>query len=140
MIVTRTPFRISFCGGGSDLPSFYREDGGCVLSTTINKYFYLSLRPCFNSEEIVLKYSKIETVSSIEEIQHDIFKSVLGDFGIKGLEIVCMPDIPSGMGLGSSSSFTVGLFHALYTYRKAPISKELLAREACNTEMNKLSF
>ena len=140
MIITRTPFRVSFAGGGSDLPSFYQETEGCVLSTTINKYFYLSVRPCFNTDDIVLKYSEIETAQRIEDIQHPIFKSVLGDLGLQGVEIVAMPDIPSGMGLGSSSSFTVGLFHALHAYQGRQVSKETLAQLACETELKKLAL
>ncbi|MBR4761407.1 MAG: GHMP kinase, partial [Clostridia bacterium] len=138
MIITRTPFRVSFAGGGSDIASFYEKYGGCVLSTAINKYMYISVHPSFDSDETVLKYSKTETVKNIADIEHKYFRQVLGDLCVKGVEIVSTADVPAGTGLGSSSSFTVGLLHALYAYKGAYASKEQLAREACETEIDKL--
>lgn len=138
MIITRTPFRISFCGGGSDLPSFYEKHTGCVLSTSINKYMYLSIHPYFYKNKTVLKYSKTEVIENHSEIEHKIFKQILNDFNIKGIEITSIADIPAGTGLGSSSSFTVGLLHAGYSYLGKFVSKERLAREACEVEINKL--
>jgi D-glycero-alpha-D-manno-heptose-7-phosphate kinase len=138
MIITRTPFRISFCGGGSDLPSFYEKHGGCVLSTTINKYMYIAIHPSFYANTTVLKYSQTETVKSYDEIKHRYFRSVLKDLQVKGIEIASMADVPAGTGLGSSSSFLVGLLHALYTYKREFVSKERLASEACTTEIQKL--
>lgn len=138
MIITRAPFRVSFCGGGSDLPSFYEEFGGCVLSTTIRKYMYLTLHNYFYKNQIVLKYSKTETVTDVNQIEHRYFKQCLTDFNIRGVEISSMADIPSGTGLGSSSSFTVALLHLLYTYKGKYVSKYKLAKEACEVEIEKL--
>ena len=138
MIITRAPFRVSFCGGGSDLPSFYEKYGGCVLSTSIRKYMYLTIHNYFHKDQIVLKYSKTETVRDYDSIEHKYFRQCLKDFGIMGVEISSMADIPSGTGLGSSSSFTVALLHLLYTYRGEYVSKYKLAKEACEIEINKL--
>lgn len=138
MIITRAPFRVSFCGGGSDLPSFYEKYGGCVLSTTIRKYMYLTIHNYFHKDQIVLKYSKTEIVKDYDEIEHKYFKQVLSDFNIKGVEISSMADIPSGTGLGSSSSFTVALLHLLHTYNGEFVSKYKLAKDACEVEINKL--
>lgn len=138
MIITRAPFRVSFCGGGSDLPSFYEQYSGCVLSTTIRKYMYLTLHKYFYEDEIVLKYSKTEIVKEYSEINHRIFKQCLKDFNIKGIEITSMADVPAGTGLGSSSSFTVALLHLLYTYTGQYVSKYKLAKEACDVEIYKL--
>lgn len=138
MIITRAPFRVSFCGGGSDLPSFYEKYGGCVLSTTIRKYMYLTIHNYFYKDKIRLKYSQTEAVSNYDEIKHKYFKQCLKDFGINGVEISSMADIPSGTGLGSSSSFTVALLHLLYTYKGEYVSKYKLAKDACEVEINKL--
>ncbi|MFR7590517.1 MAG: hypothetical protein ACLUVC_03650 [Longibaculum sp.] len=138
MIITRAPFRVSFCGGGSDLPSYYEKYGGCVISTTIKKYMYLTIHNYFEKDEIVLKYSKTENVKDFSEIDHKIFKQCLKDFNIKGVEISSMADIPAGTGLGSSSTFTVALLHLLYTYTGQYVSKYKLAKEACAVEIDKL--
>lgn len=138
MIITKTPFRVSFCGGGSDMPDFYREYGGCVLSTTINRYMYLMLHPYFDEHKTALKYSRNETVDDLMQIDHSIFRCVLNDMGISGVEITSTADVPSGTGLGSSSSFTVGLLHTLYCYKGKYVSKEKLASEACDVEIKKL--
>lgn len=138
MIITRAPFRVSFCGGGSDIPSYFEKYGGCVLNTTICKYMYITLHKYFHEDQIVLKYSKTETVNKISEIEHRIFKQSLFDFNMKGVEITSMADIPAGTGLGSSSAFTVALLHLLYTYSGQYVSKYKLAKEACDTEIIKL--
>ncbi len=138
MIITRAPFRVSFCGGGSDLPSFYEKYGGCVLSTTIRKYMYLTIHNYFHKDQIVLKYSKTENVRDYDSIEHKYFKQCLKDFGIMGVEISSMADIPSGTGLGSSSSFTVALLHLLHTYKGEYVSKYKLAKDACEVEIDKL--
>ncbi|QII12874.1 D,D-heptose 7-phosphate kinase [Candidatus Kuenenia stuttgartiensis] len=135
MIGTRTPFRISFAGGGSDLRSFYSKHPGCVLSTTINKYMYIFVHPFFD-EKIQVKYSKTELVENINEIQHPIVREALKKFQIKGIDINSIADIPAGTGLGSSCSFTVGLLHALYAYGSIYASKEKLAGEACELEID----
>lgn len=138
MIITRAPFRVSFCGGGSDLPSYYEKYGGCVLSTTIRKYMYLTIHKYFYKDQIVLKYSKTETVHQYEEIEHKYFKECLKEYGIMGVEISSMADIPSGTGLGSSSSFTVALLHLLHTFKGEYVSKYKLAKDACTMEIDRL--
>lgn len=138
MIITRTPFRVSLCGGGSDLPSFYEKNGGCVISTTINKYMYITVHPSFQEDSTVLKYSKTETVTKIKDIEHPIFKQCLQDTKIKGVEITSIADIPQGTGLGSSSSFTVGLLNALSCYKRKFVTKEEIASRACQVEIEEL--
>ena len=136
MIITRTPFRVSFCGGGSDIKSFYEKHGGCVLSTTINKYMYITSHPSFDKKTTVLKYSKTETVHNIDDIEHNIFRECLKKEGIEGLEITSIADVPQGTGLGSSSSFTVGLIENLKCYKREYISKAEVAAAACDMENN----
>ena len=138
MIITRAPFRVSFCGGGSDLPAFYEKYGGCVLSTTIKKYMYLTLHEYFYKDQIVLKYSKTEKVNNVKDIEHRIFKQCLSDFDVSGVEISSMADIPAGTGLGSSSTFTVALLHLLNTYMGKYVSRYKLAKDACEVEIQKL--
>ena len=138
MIITRTPFRVSFAGGGSDLPSFYRKHEGCVLSTSINKYMYVVIHPTFNRKETVVKYNKTETVDNIRHIQHPIARQLLLDQGLDGVEIVSTADIPSGTGLSTSSAYTVGLIHAIHAFKGKYCSQERIAREACELEIEKL--
>lgn len=138
MIITRAPFRMSFAGGGSDIPSFYEKHGGCVLSATINKYMYISVHPSFESMDTVLKYSQTEIVSDIGKIDHKYFREVLSMLRTSGVEISSTADVPAGTGLGSSSSFTVGLLHALYSYKGKFVSKEKLAQKACEIEIDRL--
>ncbi len=138
MIITKTPFRISFCGGGSDIADFYKEYGGCVLSTSINRYMYIMIHPYFSEKKTALKYSQNEIVEDIRDIEHSIFRCVLNEMNIRGVEICTTADVPSGTGLGSSSSFTVGLLHTLYCYQGKYVSKAKLAKEACEIEINKL--
>jgi len=139
MIICRTPFRISFVGGGSDLENFYSKQPGRVLSTTINKYMYIYSHRFFDQQRLRVKYSKTETVASADYLKHPILREVLRKFGMKtGLEISSNADIPAGTGLGSSSSFTVGLLHNMYTRVGKYASKELLAEEACDIEINRL--
>jgi D-glycero-alpha-D-manno-heptose-7-phosphate kinase len=137
MIISRTPLRMSFVGGGSDLPSFYRKYGGAVISTAINKYIYINVNSKFDSG-IRLAYSKTEEVSNVEEIDHKLVKASLNYLGINGgLEITSIADIPSqGTGLGSSSSFTVGLLHALNAYQGKYISNEQLGIDSCKIEID----
>ncbi len=138
MIITRTPFRVSFVGGGSDLPSFYHRHEGCVLSTSINKYMYIVIHPTFNRDETIIKYSRTETVRNCREIQHPIARQLLLDHKLSGVEIVSTADIPSGTGLSTSSAYTVGLIHAIHAYQGKFCSQERIAREACETEIDKL--
>lgn len=138
MIISRTPFRVSFCGGGSDLPSFYLKHGGCVLSTGINKYMYISVHPSFDQTKTALKYSETEIVEDLEQIRHRYFKDILKRLNVSGVEITSTADVPAGTGLGSSSSFTVGVLHSLYAYKGKYVSKERLAMEACEVELEDL--
>lgn len=138
MIITRTPFRVSFAGGGSDLPSFYHRHEGCVLSTTINKYMYVVIHPTFNREETVVKYSKTEITDTVRKVQHPIARQLLLDHKVDGVEIVSTADIPSGTGLSTSSAYTVGLIHALHAFKGKFCSQEKIAREACELEIDKL--
>lgn len=139
MIITRTPFRISFVGGGTDFEDFYRQYPGRVLSTTIDKYIYLGLNPKFD-HQIRLSYSKTENVASSQEIEHPIVRAALEEVGIeRGIEITSVGDIPGGgTGLGSSSSFTVGLLQGLYTFLSKYVPAEVLAEKACQIEIGKL--
>ncbi len=136
MVITRTPFRISLCGGGSDIDTFYKKHGGCVLSTTINKYMYITSHPSFDKRMTALKYSKTEIVTNVNDIQHNIFRECLKKEKVEGLEITSIADVPSGTGLGSSSSFTVGLIQNLKCYKREYATKEELAQLACDLENN----
>lgn len=138
MIITRTPFRVSFAGGGSDLPSFYRRHEGCVLSTSINKYMYVIIHPSFNQEETCIKYRKTEVVLDVREIEHPIARQLLLDYKISGVEISSCADIPSGTGLSTSSAYTVGLIQALNAYRGKYSSQEKIAGRACELEIEEL--
>ena len=138
MIITRTPFRVSFAGGGSDLPSFYRKHEGCVLSTSINKYMYVTIHPSFNREITTIKYAKTENVTSIRDIQHPIARQLLMDHSLSGVEVTSTADVPSGTGLSTSSAYTVGLIHTLNAFRGKYCSQERIAREACEVEIEKL--
>ena len=138
MIITKTPFRVSFCGGGSDMANFYEKYGGCVLSTSINKYCYISIHPYFNENQTLLKYSENELVDNPDQINHKIFRRVLTDMDIHGVEISSTADIPGGTGLGSSSTFTVGLLNTLNCYKGKFVSKDKLAKLACEVEIEKL--
>lgn len=137
MIITQTPLRISFAGGGTDFREFWQEHGGAVVSCSIDKYVHVILKERFD-DQIVLNYSKREIVESVDEIKHDLIRESMKKAGVeKGIEITTLADIPSaGSGLGSSSSVTVGLLHALYTYQGELVTAERLAREACEIEID----
>ena len=137
MIISKTPFRISFFGGGTDYPIWYKENGGAVLSTTIDKYCYLTARylPPFFPHKHRIVYSKIETVKDVDEILHPSVKAVLNHLNIeKGIEIHHDADLPARTGLGSSSAFTVGLLNSLYALKGAMLPKARLAKEAIHIE------
>lgn len=138
MIITRTPFRISFAGGGSDLKNYYEKFGGSVLSVSINKYIYLSMHPYFDGNAYLLKYAKTENVKSVDEIQHPIIKEVFKKYGIVGVDFNSSADIPSGTGLASSSAFTVGLINLCNVYMDKYMDKEEIAKEACKIEIEDL--
>ncbi len=141
MIISRTPFRISFFGGGTDYPAWYSENGGSVLATTINKYCYISCRylPPFFEHKHRIVYSKVEMVKEVEEIQHPAVRAAIRFMDLKeGLEIHHDGDLPARTGLGSSSAFTVGILHAFYALRGQMPNKKRLAREAIHLERDVL--
>ncbi len=138
MIIVKTPMRVSFCGGGSDLPVFYEKHGGAVLSAGLSRYIYLSIHPYFHPDKLVCKYSSNEIASEPSQLKHPIFRVLLEQFGINGVEITSTADVPAGTGLGSSSSFTVCLLHTLYAYTGKYVSPGKLAAEACHTEIELL--
>jgi len=138
MIVSKTPFRISFFGGGSDLPSYYMQEEGCVISTSIDKYLYITTSKKFD-QSIRLSYSVTENVSETKNLQHDIVRNILEVFKVKtGIEITSVSDLPSnGTGMGSSSAFAVGLINALFKYTDgAKPNPEALALMACAVEID----
>ena len=137
MIISRTPLRMSFAGGGSDIASYYRQFGGAVVSTAINQYIYVNVNKKFD-DGIRIGYSKNEEVRGVGQIEHPIVRAVLPYLGIRGgIEITTIADIPSrGTGLGSSSAFTVGLLHALRAYQGLSSSSSELADAACTIEID----
>jgi len=139
MIITRSPLRITLGGGGTDLPSYYRNHGGFLISAAIDKYVYVTVMRPF-VEGVFLKYSKLEQVATIDEIQHPIIRQAIRMLGFKTpqLEITTLADIPAGTGLGSSGSFSTALLKALYAHRRRLLHPSELAELACDIEMNQL--
>jgi len=139
MIITKTPFRITLGGGGTDLPSFYTEHGGFILAVAIDKYMYLNVNTPILDDFIRVQYSKTEIVSHADEVQHTLVREALQFFHIEnGIEIVSMADIPAGTGLGSSSCYLVGLLNALHTLTRTQVGTQELAEEACKIELERL--
>lgn len=139
MLINRTPLRISFVGGGSDLPSFYQEHSGAVVSMAIDKYFYLSMHQSFEKTGYLLKYSKVENVEKVDDIEHRIIHQVFKDKSIDGVDFSSAADIPGGTGLASSSAFTVGLLSLCDAYNGNYTSQMNLASDACEVEIEKLN-
>jgi len=139
VIITRSPLRISLGGGGTDVPSYYRAYGGFLIAAAIDKYVYVTLHETFR-QEIILKYSKMEHVQSVEEIRHPIVREALRMVPIENphLEIASMADIPAGTGLGSSGSFTTALLRALHAYKRNFVPPRELAEQACEIEIERL--
>ncbi len=138
MIITQTPLRVGLVGGGTDLPSYYRQHGGRVLNAAINKYVYVVVKQRFD-DDIYLNYSRKEIVSEVEDVEHELVREAMHMAGVRGgVEITTLADIPSaGSGLGSSSSVTVGLLHALFAYQGRQVSAEELAERACTIEIDR---
>ncbi|WP_167121694.1 GHMP family kinase ATP-binding protein [Amycolatopsis viridis] len=138
MIITQTPLRIGLVGGGTDLPSYYAEHGGRVLNAAIDKYVYVVVKQRFD-DEIYVNYSRKEIVSRVEDLDHELVREAMRMTGVcSGVEITTLADIPSaGSGLGSSSSVTVGLLHALYAYRGRQVTADELAERACAIEIDR---
>ena len=139
MIITRSPLRISLGGGGTDLPSYYREHSGFVIAAAIDKYVYITLHHTFE-QALIVKYSRMERVQTVDEVQHPLIREVLRliDVGAPHLEITSMADIPAGTGLGSSGSFTTALLKALHTLKKHLMPLQELAEQACQIEIDLL--
>ena len=139
MIIVQTPLRVSFFGGGTDLPSYYREEGGCVLSSTIDKYIFITIKRRFD-KLLRVGWTRTEMVESIDQIQHELIREAFRLANItEGVEITTMGDIPSaGTGLGSSSTVTVGSLQAMYTLLGEIVPAERLAQEACKIEIDLL--
>lgn len=139
MIITRSPFRISFVGGGSDLESYYSHNGGAVVSVSIDKYIYLTAHQYFEANKSLLKYSNTEIVDSPEQIDHPILRSVFSEYEINGIDFNSTADIPSGTGMGSSSAFTSALIRLVEEYKGHAIQDQAYyAEKACITEIDKL--
>ncbi len=134
MIITRTPYRASLIGGGTDFPAFFRERGGLVISAALNKHFYISMARRFD-DSICLSYSKTETVQTAEDLEHDIVRTVLARYNLRsGLEIGMIGEVPGGTGLGSSSAVTVGFLHTVRTFFGLECSADTLAKESVIVE------
>jgi D-glycero-alpha-D-manno-heptose-7-phosphate kinase len=138
MIISQTPYRVSFAGGGTDLPAFYRREYGAVLSTTIDQHIYVTIHRRFEST-IRVSYSRTEVASTLDDIQHELVREAMRRVEIdEPLEITTIGDVPSGTGMGSSSTLTVGLLAALHGYRNRVVSSRLLAEHACQIEIDVL--
>ena len=139
MIIARSPLRISLGGGGTDLPSYYERFGGFLITAAIDKYVYITLHETF-VPEFIIKYSKLERVAKVDEIEHPIIREAFRMVGIEGgyLELTSMADIPAGTGLGSSGSFTTALLKALHAYKKNLVPNTEIAAQACEIEINRL--
>ena len=139
MIVVQTPLRISFCGGGTDFEEFYSKEEGAVLSSAINLSVYIIIKERFDNK-VYVNYSRKEIVDNIDNLEHDLVREAMRLTGVKsGVEITTLADVTSeGSGLGSSSSFTVGMLHALYAYKGELPTSEKLAAEACKIEIDTL--
>lgn len=137
MIIARVPFRITFGGGGTDLPSYYSKYGGFILSAAIDKYLYLYVNRPAADNRLKIKYSRYEEVDSVRDIQHDLARPALELLGItSGIEIVSMGDIPAGTGLGSSGTYLVALLTALYEFNRERVPVQAIAEQACHIEMD----
>jgi D-glycero-alpha-D-manno-heptose-7-phosphate kinase len=139
MIISQTPYRVSFAGGGTDLPAFYREEYGAVLSTTIDHHMYVTIHQRFDPT-IRVSYSRTETATSVDQVQHELVREAMRQVELdEPLEITTIGDVPAGTGMGSSSSLTVGLLNALYAYQHRIVSPRLLAEQACHIELDVLN-
>ena len=138
MIIVQTPLRISLFGGGTDFPSFFLKEGGCVLSTSIDKYIFVTIKKRFD-DKLRVGYTSTEMVDNVSEIKHELIREAFKLAGIsKGVEVNTTGDIPAGTGLGSSSTVTVGVLHAMFTYLNIPVHPEQLAQLACKIEIETL--
>ena len=140
MIISRTPFRVTLGGGGTDLPSYYSRYGGFIFAAALNKYMFINVNRPIVDDFVRVKYSKSETVNHRDELQHEIAREALRLLGIdRAIEIISMADVPAGTGLGSSSCYAVGLLNALHTLKREPVTLHQLAEEACRIEIEVLA-
>lgn len=138
MIIVQTPLRISFFGGGTDFPGFYEQEGGCVLSSAIDKYIFVSIKKRFD-DRLRIGYTRTENVETVQEVQHELIRQALIRTGIvNGVEIATTGDIPAGSGLGSSSTVTVGALHAMHAYKNELVTAQHLAEQAVAIEIGDL--
>jgi D-glycero-alpha-D-manno-heptose-7-phosphate kinase len=139
MLITRTPLRVSLFGGGTDFPSYYEKNGGCVLTTAINKYIYVIIKPRIDNN-VRVSYTHIETTHYFAKLKHELVREAIRLTGMpSGVEIITIGDVPAGMGLGSSSTVLVGLLKAMHTYCHNEVSDEIIAQEACTIERDVLN-
>jgi D-glycero-alpha-D-manno-heptose-7-phosphate kinase len=138
MLISRTPLRVSFLGGGTDLPWYFEKFGGCVISMTINKHIYITGRPMFEEDTFLLRYSKLESTKNLNQIEHPIIKEVLRYFKVKSIDIGVSSDFPAGTGMGSSSAFTVGLIKLIATFTGELLTDHEIAELACKFEIDML--
>ncbi len=137
MIIVQTPVRVSFFGGGTDFPSFYRQEGGCVLSTAIDKYIFVTIKERRFDDRIWVSYTRTQIAESVDEVEHELIREAMRLTGTDGgVEITTMGDVPAGTGLGSSGTVTVGALNAMYAYQNRPVTAETLARQACRIELD----
>src|SRR3989344_7559603 len=137
MIVTRTPFRVTLGGGGTDLPSFYEKHGGFILAMGLDKYMYVCLNRPLVEKNIILHYTRSESVKHVSNLKHELAREALRLNGIEhSMEVTSLADIPASTGLGSSSCYLVGLLTALRAYRKDNTSRQKIAEEACRIELD----
>ena len=137
MILTRTPFRITLGGGGTDLPSFYQEHGGYILAVTLDKYMFLNVNTPILDDKIRVRYTSFEMVDHVDDVKHTLAREALRHFHItSGIEIVSIADIPAGTGLGSSSAYLIGLLNALHALVQDQATPQRLAEEACHIELD----
>ncbi len=140
MIISRTPFRVTLGGGGTDLPSYYSRYGGFIFAAALDKYMFVNVNRPVVDDLVRVKYSKSETVNHRDELQHEIAREALRILDIeRGIEIISMADVPAGTGLGSSSCYAVGLLNALHTLKRNPVTLQQIAEEACHIEIEVLS-
>lgn len=139
MIISRTPFRVTLGGGGTDLPSYYSQHGGFILAAALNKYMFINVNRPVVDDLVRVKYSKSEMVSHRDQLEHEIAREALRMTGVeRGIELISLADVPAGTGLGSSSCYAVGLLNALHTMKRDPIGLQELAEEACYLEIERL--
>ncbi len=139
MIITRTPFRITLGGGGTDLPNYYSRHGGFIFAAGIDKYMFICLNTPIVDDLIRVKYSESEIVADVDQVRHTLARQALLHFGIRsGVEVISMADVPAGTGLGSSSCYLLGLLNALHTLCRRPAPRQEMAEEACSIELDTL--